>query len=275
MDEGVVENVEVGALVHDRSDGDRSDARERALLRVRARAHGVREEPGNTADEWEHAECERERRQVLDERSGDAVGQELFVLRIPSVDTRDARQLARSAEADRTGEQHERDSGEEIVPSEQATDAAFSGAQLVGDHCKRKDEDQRKELASREICERDRGDREQVVAPRRRDGRALDGEQRQDEGRVRRDLRHHHGREEDPRHDDGEHRCDVRRPTPSGDPSRQEEGRDARGRHDPRVGEVDGLDVVGHEPVPEEGRDQQRIELRVALDVHAVDAGDE
>ncbi len=275
VDELVVENVEVGALKHDDADRERSDPRERELLAARPRAHGVRQQPCNAADEGEHSERERERRQMLDERPGDAGGKQLFVLRVPAVDPGQAREPSRDAKSQSADGDRRGNDGEQVVPLKQAADAALTAAQLVPDHRHRKNDQEPEQLSPREVRDDDRHEGEQVVPPGRRHGRALHRKERPDRRRVRRDLGHHHGRKDDPRHDDGEHRGEARSPDPSGDPACQEERRNARGGHDPRIGEMDGVDVVRYQPMPKERRDQQRVELRVAADVDPVNPWDE
>jgi hypothetical protein len=272
VDERVVEHVEVGAVEDDRCHRDRADPRERVALAVRGRLRGVRKQPGDSADERQHAERKREGRQVLDERSRDAVREELLVLRVPAVHAGDVRERSGGGESDGGHGDHAEGDGEQIVPPEQAANAPLAPAELVPDHRKREHGEQHEQLPAREVCECDGGERDEVVAPRRRHGRTLNGEERPDRGRVGGDLRHHHRGEDDPGHGDGECRREVRSGAPPGHAPREEEGGDARRGHDPGVRKVDRPDIVGQEPVPEERRDQEGIELRVALDVDAVDA---
>ena len=68
---------------------------------------------------------------------------------------------------------------------------------------------------------------------------------------------------------------EVRRPAHAGQPAGEQERRNAGRRHDVSARDVHVLHVVHDQAVREERGDQERIELREAVDVDAVDARDE
>ncbi len=147
---------------------------------------------------------------------------------------------------------------------------ARRAAGLVHDEGEREHEREPDQLTPCLVADEQRQQDEQVMLLRRRRDRDDHRVDRPGEGRVCRDLGHQEHRRHDPRHADGQRSDDERQPSKRRQPPGEQEGGDAGRGHE--VGARDPcVPVVGrHVPVREERRHEQRIELRVAVDVHPV-----
>ena len=248
-------------------------ARERMLVRSRRGRGEVRERPGKPDERGQDPDPKRDGGEVL-EHAAEEVRRHAAAEH-PRVDAEDGAQVPDRLEHDRRRGARRIDGCQERVPQHDEPQpgadprerARRGGAtDLEEEQGERQGQPEDGELGAGKERQREASEREEVVPARGGGDRALHPEHSPEERRIGRHLREQVGRIDDRRDHDREHGEQVSGPVVMGDATREQEGRDAGGGHDPGVEDVRLVQVVRDQAGAEDRRDQQWIELAEARD---------